>query len=290
MRDLIVPKLHKWPFLLGDALLLGLAGFLCLQGGRPMSLGEMLACVFCVAAGAGLGVLPFLSEYRASVRLAESEKLASTVAQIQKLEQVAGQISGATGQWQTVQESADKTAKIAKGIADGMAAEVKGFNDFLRQANDTERAALRLEADKARRVEGEWLQVLVRVLDHVFALNQAALRSGQTPLIEQLGGFQNACRDAARRVGLAPFAATPDEVFDALRHQVMEGDPKLAEGGIVDETIAAGYTFQGRLVRPALVRLRNAGTPVAPDEASNNTEGPVVEAAGVAQSQLPLER
>jgi molecular chaperone GrpE (heat shock protein) len=35
--------------------------------------------------------------------------------------------------------------------------------------------------------------------------------------------------------------------------------------GVVAETLAAGFTFQGRLVRPALVRLRAAGDPVVPE-------------------------
>ena len=60
--------------------------------------------------------------------------------------------------------------------------------------------------DKLRKMEGDWLKVAVQILDHVFALFRAAERSGQPALIEQLGQFQNACRDAARRIGLVPFA------------------------------------------------------------------------------------
>jgi len=33
---------------------------------------------------------------------------------------------------------------------------------------------------------------------------------------------------------------------------------------VVAETIASGYTFQGKLLRPAVVRLREAGAPAAP--------------------------
>jgi hypothetical protein len=54
---------------------------------------------------------------------------------------------------------------------------------------------LRLEIEKLRRGEGEWLQVMVRVLDHVQALHLAGQRSGQRNLIEQLTHFQNSCRD-----------------------------------------------------------------------------------------------
>jgi molecular chaperone GrpE (heat shock protein) len=76
-------------------------------------------------------------------------------------------------------------------------------------------------------------------------------------LIDQLAQFQNACRDTARRVGLTPFVAAPAEPFDQQRHQLMDTDAKPEPGAIVEETLATGYTFQGQLVRPALVRLRD---------------------------------
>jgi molecular chaperone GrpE (heat shock protein) len=76
-------------------------------------------------------------------------------------------------------------------------------------------------------------------------------------VIEQLGNFQAACRDAARRVGLIPYAANAAEPFDAQRHQLVDVEAKAPPGAIVAETVASGYTFQGRLIRPALVRLRN---------------------------------
>ena len=126
------------------------------------------------------------------------------------------------------------------------------------------------------------MQVLVRILDHVYALNQGALRSGQPNLVAQLGSFQNACRDAARRVGLTPFVAKDSEPFDAQRHQLVEGDTQPFAGAVVRETIASGYTFQGKLLRPALVQLRqNNGEDVKRiDSAPTESESP--------QAQLEL--
>jgi molecular chaperone GrpE (heat shock protein) len=180
----------------------------------------------------------------------------TTVSQIRNLEQLAAQIGYATSQWQIVRESSDRTASMAKEIAQGMAAEVRSFNEFLQRASEDEKSALRLEVEKLRRLEGDWLQVLVRMLDHIYALHQAALRSRQPGLIEQLGSFQNACRDVARRVGLAPFAAADAEPFDQRRHQLLD-TTEAPPGATVEETIATGYTFQGKVIRPALVRLRN---------------------------------
>jgi molecular chaperone GrpE (heat shock protein) len=82
-------------------------------------------------------------------------------------------------------------------------------------------------------------------------------------LIEQIGQFHHGCRDTARRIGLAPMAGREGEPFDPKLHQLR--DKSLpAENAIVGETLAPGYTFQGQLVRRALVALKEpAGTVLA---------------------------
>lgn len=282
MRDQMEFKLHKMPFFVGDAMLLGAAFFIYFQSKLPMGAWQIFFIVLCVAGGAVLGIMPFLLEYRLALKLAEANALADVVPQIQNVQGVAQQISSATNQWQSIQEQADKTAGIAKQMSERMSAEVKEFTELMQRSNDSEKANLRLEVEKLRRMEADWLQVLVRMLDYVYALHQGALRSGQPRLIEQLGNFQTACRDAARRVGLVPYAAGAAEPFDAQRHQLAEEEAKAAPGATVAETIASGYTFQGRLIRPAVVRLSNGhpkdGVSAPPKKATDE------------QSPLPLER
>jgi molecular chaperone GrpE (heat shock protein) len=279
MSDLNAPKLAKWPFFLGDALLLGMACLITYQSKPALGHWELCFVVLCVVGGALLGIAPFLLEYDALVKLTEASALTTVVSQLHNLEGIAAQISGATSRWQEAQDQADKTTRSAREIADRMTAEAQAFTEFMRQASDNERATLRLEVEKLRRTEGDWLQVLVRTLDHVFALHQGALRSGQPGLIEQLGNFQNACRDAARRVGLTPFAANETEPFDPQRHRLIDEAAKPPADAIVAQTIAVGYTFQGRLIRPALVSLRETPAAVA---------APAPEAAPAEQSSLPL--
>jgi molecular chaperone GrpE (heat shock protein) len=282
MRDQSEFKLHKLPFFIGDAMLLGAAFFIYFQSKLPMGAWQIFFIVVCVAGGAVLGIMPFLLEYRLAMKLAQANALADVVPQIQNVHGVAQQISSATSQWQSVQEQADKTAGLAKQLSERMSAEVKGFTEFMQRSNDTEKANLRLEVEKLRRMETDWLQVLVRMLDHVYALHQGAVRSGAPKLIEQLGHFQTACRDAARRVGLVPYAANAAEPFDAQKHQLVDVEAKASPGATVSETVASGYTFQGRLIRPALVRLTNGqakdGAPVQSKKAAE------------AEGQLPLDR
>jgi len=279
MHDSDVPKLTKWPFFLGDALMLAMAFFISWQAHFALGHWEMCFVVLCVVAGAVLGIVPFLLEYDALTKLAEAGELTTVAAQLQNLEAIAAQISGATGRWQDAQDAAEKTARAAAEIAERMTAEVRAFTDFMQRANESERATLRLEVEKLRRAESDWLQVLVRVLDHVYALNVGAVRSKQPKLIQQLSSFQNACRDAARRVGLTPFAADESEPFDAQRHQSVADGAKPAPDAVIAETVATGYTFQGRLVRPALVRLRGDPPLVAPAAPDDGKEQ---------QSHLPL--
>jgi molecular chaperone GrpE (heat shock protein) len=258
MRDQAKPGLAKWPFIFADFSLLFAATLIVWQKGLPLGMWQAALLVGCVAGGAALAIFPFVLEYRALVKLAEAETLGSVVSEIRNLEAIATQISAASGHWQNVQGEAEKINAGARKIAERMEAEVRGFTEFMQKVGEGEKATLRLEVEKMQRGEKDWIQVSVRMLDHVYALHLGAVRSGQPNLIAQLSNFQNACRDAARRVGLTPFAAEPAEAFDEKRHQLLEGQKTPADGAIIAETLATGYTFQGRLLRPALVRLRES--------------------------------
>jgi len=276
----------KWPFLLGDALLLAAAWFFIRQAPHPVDRWEIVTAAACVALGAVLGAMPFILDYRAIVKVIEAGALGSIGEKIQNLEKLAAQINAATNEWTNAQTQAERTAAGAKEISDKMAGEIREFSGFMQKMNDSEKAALRLEIEKFRRGEAEWLQVLVRILDHVYVLHAAAARSGQPKLEEQIAGFQNACRDAARRIGLVPFSAELEEPFNAERHQAVGSEEKPPAGAVVAETVGAGFTFQGRLLRPALVRLREdkssaESAPVKPAQANPREDENLEE-------QLPL--
>jgi molecular chaperone GrpE (heat shock protein) len=263
MNDATNWKVPKWPFLIGDALLLAFAYFIVWKLPHPIGKWEILACFASAAFGALIGTLPFILDYRAMGKLIEVNALGAVSEKIQNLEKLAAQISSTTNEWTNAQTQAEKTSVAAKAIADKMAAEVREFMEFMHKMNDSEKAALRLEIEKMHRGETEWLQVLVHILDHIFALHGAASRSGQPQVVNQIAHFQNACRGTVRRIGLAAFVAAPNESFNAERHQVAGGKEKPPADAVVADTVAAGYTFQGKLFRPAMVRLREANPPAA---------------------------
>jgi molecular chaperone GrpE (heat shock protein) len=250
-------KLPKWPFLLGDVVLLGLAYFLYLHVRMPPGRWEIFWFVLVVVLGAVLAVVPFLLEYRTAVKMVEIGAMTYAMPQAKNLEELAAQIGAATAQWQGVSEHSAGAVKAAQEIANRMSAEMTGFSEFMKKVNDGERANLRLELEKMRRAEGEWVQLVVRLLDHTYALYQAAVRSGQTNVIEQITQFQNACRDVTRRAGLIAFAPAANEPFDAKWHHSTDSQAVSMSDARVRDTIATGYTYQGKMVRPALVSLQN---------------------------------
>jgi molecular chaperone GrpE (heat shock protein) len=285
-------KIPKWPFLLANAILVVAAAAVIYKSAHPISNLEIGIATGGVALGALLGCLPFILDYRATGKLVEVNALGTVAEQLQDLKKYSAQIAGATDQWALVQENTkgntEKTVAAAAEIAERMTTEIREFNEFQLKLNDTEKGALRLEVEKLRRAEGEWLQVVARILDHIFALHNAAARSGQPELAEQIGQFQSACRDAARRVGVTPFQAAPEEKFDAQKHRAHGVENPPAEA-VVAETLAPGMTFQGRLIRPALVRLQDLNAPAAPAEASVETAPEKSEAAAPAPLSLEAD-
>jgi len=252
-----MPRIAKWPFFAGDLLLLLVAGWVVHGQSVQLDAWQATLVVMSVALGAWLGAMPFVMEYRAALRFVEADRLTSAVTQIEKLEAVGAMIKIATGQWQTVQEHCEKAVSAASAVSDSMVAEAKNFAEFLQKANDTEKAHLRLEVDKARRAESEWLQILVRLFDHIYALYMAGARSGQPALSQQLTNFQAACREIVRRVGLVPIEAREDEPFDETKHQLAESGVQPASGARIAETVATGYTFQGQPLRAPIVRVKS---------------------------------
>lgn len=293
MKDVSEWKIAKWPFISANLILLAVGFGVIYKAAHPVSHTDQLIAAGFVALGALLGCLPFILEYRAVKKLIEVNAVTTVAEQLHNLKTYSAQVAAATDQWARVQETTkgntDKTVEAAREIAERMTGEIREFNEFQVKLNDTEKGALRLEVEKLRRAEGEWLQVVVRILDHIFALHNAAARSGQPELAEQIGNFQNACRDAARRVGLTPYSAAPEEKFDAQKFRAHGVETPPADA-VIAETLAPGLTFQGRLIRPALVRLVDANAPaVKAPEAPADEAAPEKPEAPQESGQLALE-
>ena len=298
-------RLAKWPFYVADLLLSAVVVFVLYRLGKFEGTAEILIVTVCVAAAAvaaWISVLPWLKEHDAMVHLNDSSNLKSSVEQIKGVEKVADLIRQSNTQWQGVQEASARTVASAHEITEKMKLEADEFMKFIAQAHDQERAGLRLEVEKLRRMEGDWIKVAVQMLDHVFALNRAAERSAQAGLIKQINQFQGACRDVARRMGLTTFVPATGDIFDQRAHQLTNPQLTAQEGDRIGDVLATGFTYQGQLLRRSLVVLENSAPPVepaAPEEsareipmfadAPENTPAPEEQPAIIPESPAPSE-
>jgi len=259
------PRTPKWPYLLADVILVATAAAVAWKAAPVWTWKEISLVGGLTGLGAWIFIQPFQKDHEAAVKLFEQVNLASAAEKLGSLDKTAQQIAAATAQWQDIQTLSNKTVNAAGDITQRIAAEAKSFSEFLARANDGEKATLRLEIEKLRRGEKDSLQVVIHLMDHCFALFQAAMSSGQPQLIQQIGNYRNACIDATRRVGILPYEAQPGEPFDADRHEVADGS-EATEGATVERTIAWGYTFQGAGIRRIQVALASPSGSTASSE------------------------
>jgi molecular chaperone GrpE (heat shock protein) len=258
MTQSSAPRISKLPFVFGDVALIAAAAWIA-RYGQALGVWQYLAIVGAVALGAWLVAWPFVLEFRALANLAQASEVSAITSRIKDLDKVTASISAAALEWQHLQQGATQTVTAVEHIAERMTTEARNFGEMLARMNESEKSHLRLEVEKLRRSEGEWLGVIVRILDHVHALHQAGIRSGQRNVVEQLSHFQNACRDTARRLGLVPILPEAGIPFDARAHQVLD-ESKSTEGAVIGDLVAPGYTFQGQILRLPVVALKEAGS------------------------------
>jgi molecular chaperone GrpE (heat shock protein) len=257
MNQTPVPRLSKLPFVIGDLLMIAVAAYVALYGSF-LGPWQYLALVAAVAFGAWLLAWPFVLEFRAETKLAETSAVSDVTAKIGDLNQVATNIAAATAHWQELQKGSNQAVTAVEQIAQRVTAEAQQFSEVIVKLNESEKQHLRLEVEKMRRAEGDWLAITVRLLDNVHALFQAGVRSGQKNIIEQLGSFRVACLDTTRRMGLLPILPELGVPFDPKAHQIVPGE-KAIEGGVVADLAAPGYTFQGRVIRLPVVVVKEPG-------------------------------
>ena len=249
------PTLPLYAFIVADVAFLVAAWWIGTRSPHPLDLGHVFAVLVSLAGGALCGVLPFMRQYQAQLDLNETDKLTNTVSQIRELAKVGRTVREAADQWHLAQEASSETVKAAKGVFDKMAEETKSFHEFLENAHKTEINNLRLQVEKLRKTDQEWMQITVNMLDHVFALYEAGQKSEHVGVANQLAQFRAACYDIVRRNGLIPFEAEPGEPFDSRKYQLKDPSHQPGPDKLVQRTLATGYTFQGQLLRKALVGL-----------------------------------
>jgi hypothetical protein len=152
------PKLPKWPFLLGDAALLGLAWLIASQSRSPFAGTPFIAIVSCVALGALLAVVPFLTDYARKQDEALDERQRALDALSRTVAASAEQISIAASGLHEISELAQRNLRGAEQLPEKLQEKIAGLKNQLASTRDGEREELKKELARLRASEGERLQ------------------------------------------------------------------------------------------------------------------------------------
>jgi hypothetical protein len=237
------PKLPTWPFLLGDAALLGLAWLVVSQARNPFAATPLIVIVGCVALGALLAVIPFLTDYARKQdealddRQRELEALARTVASS------AEQISIAANGLHEITELAQHNLKAAEQLPAKLQEKIAGLRNQLDGARDEERDELKRELARLRAGDSERLESIIGKITQTateWTRLEAALRqhlASATDALAQAGKIAPR-PEPAEPVRREPLEVARPELVEAARPEPVEATPEAPASGAVEQPAA----------------------------------------------------
>jgi hypothetical protein len=110
------PRLPKWPFIIGDAALLGLAVLIGFYAHNPFAGKPLILIVVCVALGAVLACIPFITDYAHQQDEALDERQRGLEALARTITSSAEQISIAAQSLPGIAEISAKNLKLAEQL------------------------------------------------------------------------------------------------------------------------------------------------------------------------------
>ncbi|MBW7895204.1 MAG: hypothetical protein H3C27_08830, partial [Opitutaceae bacterium] len=254
------PRLPKWPFLVGDAALLGIAVLIALRSPQPFPATVILTIAGCVALAALLGTIPFLSDYAARQDEALNERQRNLEALTRTLGDAAEQISIAANGLHELNDLAQKQLHQAQQLPKQLSAQLHDHDRQLNEAAMKENATLREQVETLRAAGIADLKSATAQLREA----SAALTKHETALAQQLDAAQVAM---TRLPGALDQAR--DETVRAL---------DKARIAAVEQLVAAGNVLKDNLAAPPVVAAPVTPAP-APEPMAAPTPEPEPESA-----------
>jgi len=152
------PKINPWPFIVGDAVLLGTAAFIASQSPAPLSGAPLLAIVGTVALGAVLACIPFLLNYTRRQDLALAERQNEIAALARTTAESAEQIGIAAQGLQSINELTQRALKHVDQLPHKLQDKINDFKSQLNEVAVTENEVLAQEVNTLRTSEIERLE------------------------------------------------------------------------------------------------------------------------------------
>jgi hypothetical protein len=138
----------KWPFLAGDALLLGLALVIGCYAHNPFAGKPLILIVACVALGAVLGTWPFIADYESKRNEALDERQRGLEALAHTITSSAEQISIAAQSLPGIAETAAKNLKLAEQLPARLQDKMGEIKQRLAEVSDAKKDASAAESER----------------------------------------------------------------------------------------------------------------------------------------------
>jgi molecular chaperone GrpE len=164
---------------------------------------------------------------------------------------------------------AQATTESPEGLREALAAktqEAERLQDrLLRLQAEFENYKKRMAREKSEFLKFAHEGLIVEflpVLDNLErAVSAARGEAGPTPLVEGLEMIGRLFRSVLEKAGVKPME-TKGQAFDPAFHQaVAQVETSSGESNLVVEEIQKGYLIEGRVLRPAMVKISRAASP-----------------------------
>lgn len=154
------PRQSKLVYLAIDAGLLVTAFIIVYFAKNPYAPLPFVSAVLCVVLAAGVGLIPFLTDYAAdSAEYVQAER-GRVADQVQRLHAATESLARAAAQIKAVEESVHKTAHAAENLPYRMQEKLAEFNEALATKDTEEREALERELDELRAANADNLKAV----------------------------------------------------------------------------------------------------------------------------------
>lgn len=212
------PRLPKWPFLVGDAVLLGIAILAAARSPQPYSNPVILTIAVCVALASILGIIPFLTDYANKQDEALDERQRGLEALTRTVSDSAEQISVAATSLHELSELTRKQLAQAESMPDQLEAILAKFTGRHTKANEEASELLRQEIKALRGAEN-------RKLDSASEKLQQAL--------DEFKQLESALRDKIHTLEAAPSVLSVPAVSEPVAPAVAPVEPATAAKPVI---------------------------------------------------------
>ena len=267
-------SVNKMPFFVADAVLILASICILAFAQHPLSGSACWALAIILGCGAWIAILPWYQENKNNAALSQLDGLRSVSECIQQMNTFSAGMNSAIASLANVQKMTEASARAASEAETKIVEHSQDFAERLAQAVNYEKSSFQIEIDKLRRVENDWINTGIGIMDHVLALTHAGIQSGKPEIAEQMRRFRGACLDIAARAGLQPFLPAPTDTYDPEKHVLPPNTPTPEPDTRISRVIAPGFNYQGQMVRKAMVLAENIE--FTQGEAKTSEDTPVI--------------